>query len=228
MNCACAVVTNNSILRAGARHARERDASLFPRSPNWRTPSSREASRRRSDGSPIPPDASYPSIYPSVRPSVRPSDGGRSVDQLAERDRRDSRMPGLRPTGLPHVALSIPPAFLSRTSTFHFETSTPIRPRPYRTFAPTQKTGVVVNSWAATVEKSVAFVETSFPSPSFSLYPFMSSFLGQINLGQPVIRGLMYLNFRGTQLSRAEQSHGMHVPIIPATQPALRRDENVR
>lgn len=115
MNCACAVVTNNSILRAGARHARERDASLFPRSPNWRTPSSREASRRRSDGSPIPPRRLLPfylSICPSVRPSVRLTVAGQSISW--PRDRRDSRMPGLRPTGLPHVALSIPPAFLSR------------------------------------------------------------------------------------------------------------------
>lgn len=84
MNCACAVVTNNSILRAGARRERERerervgDATLFPRSPNWRTSSSREASWRRSDGSPIPPT-------PLALPSIRPSNGGRSVDQLAER-----------------------------------------------------------------------------------------------------------------------------------------------
>ena len=93
------------------------DATLSPRPPNWRTSSSREASRRRSDGSPIPDDASCPSIYPSVRLTV----AGQSISW--PRDRRDSRMPGLRPTGLPHFALSIPPATLSCTSTFHFETS---------------------------------------------------------------------------------------------------------
>lgn len=125
MNCACAVVTNNSILRAGARRERESATQPFPHA--LLTGEHGAVGRRRGAAR-----TEAPSPTPPALPSVRPS--GRSVDQLAER--RDSRMPGLRPTGLPHFALSIPLATLSRTSTFHFETfmlvrSHPTNPLPY-------------------------------------------------------------------------------------------------
>jgi len=146
------------------RVARERvgDTTLSPRSPNWRTPSSREASRRRSDGSPI--------LLP-FHLSVRLTVAGQSISW--PRDRRDSRMrldyvqPGYRTSPFQFL---LPPSLAHRRSTS--KTSRWSAP----TLCPTQKTGVVVNSWSATVKKSVAFVETSFSLPlSLSLFPLSSS-----------------------------------------------------
>lgn len=93
--------------------------------------------------------------------SVCSSDGVAGQSISWPRDRRDSRMSGLRPTGLPHFALS--PSFLpslslflsstipfARPLTFHFETSTSMAVSRYfpspEPFALTQETSVVVNS----------------------------------------------------------------------------------
>lgn len=78
MNCACAVVTNNSILRAGARHERESAKQPFPLA--LLTGEHRAAERRRGAAR-----TGAPSPTPPALPSIRLSDGGRSVDQLAER-----------------------------------------------------------------------------------------------------------------------------------------------
>lgn len=153
------MVTNNSILRVGAR--REREPATQPFSLALLTGEHGAAGRRRGATR-----TGTPSPTPAALPSVRLTVAGQSISW--PRDCRDSGMPGLRPTGLPHFALSISPAILPRTSTFHFETL--VRPLSYQT-CPTQKTGVV-NSWTVTVEKSVAFVKTS---PSLSLYLSSSS-----------------------------------------------------
>lgn len=135
MNCACAVVTNNSILQAGTRCERERererqrvdDTTLFPRSPNWRTSSSREASRRHSDWIPIPL-VSSPSIHPSVwRWPVSRSAGRERPSGFQNAWTTSNRVTALRPLNSschPLAHIDVPLRDL------------PLDPRPilYRTF----------------------------------------------------------------------------------------------
>lgn len=127
MNCARAMVTNNSILRVGTRC--ERETATQPFSLAFLTEEHRAAGRRRGA------TRTGASPFPMEPLPFRSSDSGRSVDQLAGGARyiyiyrRDSGMPGLHPTRLPHFALSIPSTEqpLSCTSMLHSETSAPTR-----------------------------------------------------------------------------------------------------
>lgn len=161
MNCARAVVTNNSILRVGARRERERGRESRRRnpSPSLLTGEHRAAGRRRGaarTGAPAP--------TPPTLPSIRPSDGGRSVDQLAERlsGFRNAWTTSNRVTALRPLNSSRHP--LARTSAFHFETSTgwsaPALPKPLP-YAENGRRRKLV----AAIKKSVAFAETFLPRP---------------------------------------------------------------
>lgn len=147
-------------------------------------------------------------------------------------------MSGLRPTGLPHLALSQflrPPP--SRPSTFHFETSASVKLAPLTTalcrsvslFIPplclfsiflslfTQETSVVVNSRLKS--RSSSWRDERHRARHSGGLPLVGrNRFGAA--GHP--RGLIRPNLRGTQLFRVKRARGMRVPIITATQPARR------
>lgn len=181
MNCARALLTNNSILRAAARAPRGRvgDATL--------SPPDRSVEQLRGIAAPLglkPPiplpfhQSVRPSVRLSVYPYIRPSDCGRSVDQLAARPSgfqdvwtTSNRVTAPRPLNSSSHPLRAHRRSISRSP--HRQSSPRSTPPPpssprFLCFSLdltlfTQETSDVVNSRVATVEKSGVLVETRPP-----------------------------------------------------------------